>query len=203
MATPSEELMPLVNAARQGERTALDAVVRAVLPDLRAYVRLHVGDRLRQLESCSDMVQTACRGLVEDIGGFRGEDASSFRRWLFTLALNKIQMHGRHWVAQRRDAGRLQPLQPAADSLAPEVVAAYGTICTPSRHAVAREEMERIERAFDHLPDEHRTVLTLACILGLPHREIAAEMGKSEVAVRKLLSRARARLALVLAQEQA
>ena len=41
----------------------------------------------------------------------------------------------------------------------------------------------------------------MACIVGLPYREIAKDMARSEDAVRKLLSRARSRLGLLLAQE--
>ena len=75
---------------------------------------------------------------------------------------------------------------------------AYGAFCTPSRSAAVKEEIERIEGAFDKLPDDYREVITMACLAGMPHREIAAKLSKSEPAVRQLLSRARARLALLL-----
>ena len=71
------------------------------------------------------------------------------------------------------------------------VLAAYGSFCTPSRDAMVAEEMGRIEGAFDRLSDEHREVILQARLEGRSHREIALEMGKSETAVRKLLSRAR------------
>jgi RNA polymerase sigma factor (sigma-70 family) len=47
-----------------------------------------------------------------------------------------------------------------------------------------------MERAFDLLSDDHREVITLSRIVGLSHAEIAAELGRSEGAVRVLLSRA-------------
>ena len=50
--------------------------------------------------------------------------------------------------------------------------------------------IRRFEAAFDRLTAEQREVVSLARILRLPHKEIAARMGKSEVAVRSLLSRA-------------
>ena len=59
-------------------------------------------------------------------------------------------------------------------------------------------EIARIEAAFDGLPDEYRDVIVEACVLGKPHREIAGAMNRSEQAVRSLLQRARARLALLL-----
>ena len=63
---------------------------------------------------------------------------------------------------------------------------------------MAREELERIESAFDRLPEEYREVITLARIAGLSRAEIAERMGRREGAVRTLLSRALARLAELL-----
>ena len=50
--------------------------------------------------------------------------------------------------------------------------------------------MQRLERAFAQLSDEHREVITLAKLVGLPHRDIAARMGRTEAASRVLLHRA-------------
>ena len=52
--------------------------------------------------------------------------------------------------------------------------------------------------SFDQLSEEHREVITLARLVGFSHRDIAERMGRSEDAVRKLLSRARARLMVLL-----
>ncbi len=74
----------------------------------------------------------------------------------------------------------------------------YRTFCTPSRAAQASEEVERIEAAFDGLPEEYREVITLSRVLGCSHAEIAARMGRSEGATRTLLYRALGRLSGVL-----
>jgi RNA polymerase sigma-70 factor (ECF subfamily) len=58
-----------------------------------------------------------------------------------------------------------------------------------------REELERVERAFDTLRDEQREVISLAHVVGMSRAEIAAQLGKSEGAVRTMLSRALAELA--------
>jgi DNA-directed RNA polymerase specialized sigma24 family protein len=52
------------------------------------------------------------------------------------------------------------------------------------------------------MPDDYRTVITLSCIVGMSHAEIAEELGWLEPAVRKLLSRARARLARLLVESE-
>ena len=61
---------------------------------------------------------------------------------------------------------------------------------TASQLASANELSERMERAFDQLSEEHREVIALSRIVGLSHAEIAAQLGRSEGAVRMLLSRA-------------
>jgi type IV pilus assembly protein PilW len=71
----------------------------------------------------------------------------------------------------------------------------YRTFCTPSGVLQAREEVERIEAAFDALPDDYREVITLSRIVGLSHAEIAERSGRSEGATRTLLYRALGRLA--------
>ena len=79
----------------------------------------------------------------------------------------------------------------------PEELASLGV--SPSRHASVREELHAIEGAFDSLSEEQREVVTMSRLLGLSHAAIAYRLGKSEVAVRKILSRGLARLATTLA----
>jgi RNA polymerase sigma-70 factor (ECF subfamily) len=191
-----EDFAGLVRAARDGDRVARERLLESWLPQIRAYVRLRSGPLLRQRESHSDLVQTVCRQLLEDLGDYRGDGEASFKAWLFTMALRKLAERGRFHGAGRRDPAREVP--PPDEAAAGPLLDCYATFCTPSRFAIAREEVERIETAFDALGDEQREVITLACVVGLSHREIAHELGKSEEAVRKLLSRARARLAMLL-----
>ena len=65
-------------------------------------------------------------------------------------------------------------------------------------HPVRAEEVERFERAFEELSEEHREVISLAHLVGLSRAEIAVELDKTEVAVRSLLYRGLARLAELL-----
>ena len=64
--------------------------------------------------------------------------------------------------------------------------------------AMVREEVERVERAFEKLSEEQREVITLAHVAGQSRAEIADQMGRSEGALRVLLHRSLVRLAEVL-----
>jgi len=63
---------------------------------------------------------------------------------------------------------------------------------------MAREELQRVEHAFARLTQEKQDVVLMSRLMGLNHAQIAAELGKTEVAVRSTLSRALAELAAFL-----
>lgn len=192
-----ERTEQLVAAAQRREPGALEALVVAHLDDLRAFVRLQLEPQLRLHESCSDVVQSVCRELVEDLPGFEDRGPRSFRAWLFTAALNKVRQKHHFWHAQKRDVTR-EVRGGGSESNEGTGADLYASLCSfggsPSEHAIAREQAERIERAIDQLTPEQREVLLLARVVGLSHREIAQRLGATEVAVRSLLSRGSLRL---------
>jgi RNA polymerase sigma factor (sigma-70 family) len=57
-----------------------------------------------------------------------------------------------------------------------------------------KDRLALLEQALTKLSDDHREVVLLSKIEGLPAKEIAARMGRSENAVHLLLSRAIKRL---------
>jgi RNA polymerase sigma factor (sigma-70 family) len=76
----------------------------------------------------------------------------------------------------------------------------YARLGTPSRHAIAREALARVEAAFDRLPEDYREVIVLHRIAGLSHREIGERLDRSEIASQRLLARALARLSTLLSR---
>jgi RNA polymerase sigma factor (sigma-70 family) len=58
--------------------------------------------------------------------------------------------------------------------------------------------MQRVEAAFDELPEDYREAITLHKLCGLSHAEIAERLGRSEGAVRNLVYRGISRLALLV-----
>jgi RNA polymerase sigma-70 factor (ECF subfamily) len=194
-----QDLRDLTQAAARGDRAAIDELVEHYLPELRAFVRLRLGAALRQREAHSDIVQSACREALERAESFRHAGAAAFRKWLFTMALRKIGKRMRHHRAQKRDVAREAPRAIHSDADDARVVDCYHTFSSPSERAVAREEMERVEAAFEQLSEEQREVVTLAHIVGLSRAEIAAQIGSTEGAVRVTLHRALAKLSRLLA----
>lgn len=190
----------LAARASGGDRQALGLLLARHLPSLQAYVRLKAGPVLRARESLSDLVQSVCVEVLQDLPGFEFRGEARFRHWLFQHALHKVVNKANYHRAQKRDLGRERAM-PAGDSASGEhasVLACYASICTPSRHASGREALARFEAAFDRLPDDYREAITLQRLVGMPYAEIAAAMGRSEGAVRNLVHRGLARLTTLL-----
>lgn len=189
--TPTPDLL---RRAGHGDEPAVRTLLARYLPGLRAFVRLHSGRLVRSKESCSDLVQSACREVLEHADDFVYGGEAGFKQWLYRTALRKIAHRAEHWGAERRDARR----EHAAGDDSLDVLDCYRAFYTPSQQAAAREELERVEAAFDRLSEPHRQVIVMAKVMGMSRAEIGAELGRSELAVRTLLSRALAQLATEL-----
>lgn len=194
MSPMAEDTLQLAERAAAGDRGAVEVLLERCLPELRAYVRLRAGAVIRNHEAHSDIVQSTCREVLEHFERFQFPSESAFRQWLFTTALRKLTHRRDYYHAEKRDARRDVALDdaPAGDAA---LLACYRGFTTPSKAAMLKEEIERIERAFEGLSEDHREVITLAKVVGLSRAEIGLQMGRSEAAVKMLLSRALAELA--------
>jgi RNA polymerase sigma-70 factor (ECF subfamily) len=189
----------LVAAAARGDGAALNALLAEHLPGLRAFVRLRMDPLLRAQESSSDLVQSVCREILQHSDRFKFEGQNAFRRWLYTEALRKIAHRKEHYLAARRDLRRQVDLGGGGSE--DDLLSFYASFCSPSRVAIAREELARVEQAFDALPDHYRDLIVKARILGMTRAELAAESGTSEGAIGNMLFRAMAALAEKLTEE--
>ncbi len=194
-----DPLEETVAAARRGDSTALNSLFARQLPPLMAFLRMKAGGLLTAKESVSDLAQSVCREVLQDMRllEWRGEEA--FRAWLFLQATRKIADRYRYYRQERRDAAREQHMvsTPASssDEEAETMLRCYASICTPSRHASAREELQRVESALASLPAAQRDAVALSRLMGLSYAEIAGRLDVSESAVRGLVARGLARVA--------
>lgn len=128
-------------------------------------------------------MQSTFREAIAAFSRFRGESEAELLAWLLATARNKLLAKRRYWQRARR-----AELAPTGDDA--DLVTAYAAVLSPSAIAADREAVARIEAAIAQLPTDHREVLMLARVVGLPHAEIATLMGRSEAGVRQLLVRA-------------
>ncbi|MCA8955761.1 MAG: sigma-70 family RNA polymerase sigma factor [Planctomycetes bacterium] len=189
---PDDRTRDLVQDASCGDEQAIRELLSLNLPRLRAFIRLRTGPQLRAREGDSDIVQSVCREVLNDLGKLEYQGEARFRSWLFQAALRKIIDKHRFHEMHKRDVRREER------GIDGGVLDCYQTLSSPSGQLMRQESADRFEAVFDSLPEDYREVITLSRIVGLPHAEIAQQMNRSVAAVRVLLHRAVAKLGVLL-----
>jgi RNA polymerase sigma-70 factor (ECF subfamily) len=166
------------------------------LDSLESYVRRNMDATLSTRESCADLVQSVCREVLENRGGYRYAGERAFRQWLFQVALHKLMDRRRFWRTRKRDSEG-----PARGDLRwsrDELLRLRESIASPSGEASLREELARLEQALGRLSAGDREVIRLVHLQGCSHAEAATRLDCSEPQSRKRLFTALARLSLHL-----
>ncbi len=167
----------LVARAQAGGSTAFDALVVKHSPRLYALVYNMTANH----DDTDDLLQDVWAKVYRSIGGFRGQ--SQFYTWVHSIAanttINFLKKRGRRWTMSLDDldSGILQ------DKEFTELQAAS----TPVRDADLGELQKKINEAIQQLTPDHRAVVTMFDIQGMPHADIAKILRISEGTVRSRL----------------
>jgi RNA polymerase sigma-70 factor (ECF subfamily) len=158
-----------------------------------------MGAELRSKLESMDLVQDVLFSALRDLGDFTYRDEGDFLRWLSKIAENRLRDNVDKLHTNKRDIRkevRLDNLGPTAGG---RFFGVRGPIdaTTPSVIASRKEELDELAKAMDELRPEYKEVIVLTKIEGLSYKEIAGKLGKSDEAVRKLVSRAMAVLTSV------
>ncbi len=188
-----QQAQELVDRASRGDPEAITELLERYLPMIGAYLRLKAGRKILAQESVSDLVQSVCRDVLEDLPGFEYRGEAQFRSWLIRHAWSKLCTRWKYWKRDKRDISRERGQGASNDPGIDEQAASF---LTPSREAVAREELHRFEMALDELPAPMKEAILLRRVAELPYPEIAQAMDRSEGAVRNLVYRGLAKIAL-------
>ncbi len=169
---PSTET--LVRRAQEGHREAFDELAARFRGRLEAWVQTRLGPRLKAKVCSDDVLQETFLWAFRGIAKLRWRGEASFDHWLVSIAKHVIfkeaYRQGRPMLEIGRD------------------IAAGGP--SPSKAIRRGERFDRLEKALGDLSPEHRRVIELARLEGLPVQEIAIRMGRSPNATSQLLVRA-------------
>lgn len=174
------------------EITELTALLTEKRRPLLAFIEKRLGPALRGKLEADDIFQEVSAEAVR-AWNVLGDDAGDRFGWLCQLVERRIiDAHRRFFESQKRDAGREVSLGgvPAGTSRVGLVDLLVASLTTPTQ-AIARNDREaRLLAALERLPAEQREALRLRYVDDLPSKEIAARLGKSDGAVRVMLTRA-------------
>jgi RNA polymerase sigma factor (sigma-70 family) len=173
----TDEDQPLVARAQAGDAAAFDELVVKYSPRLYGLVYNMTSNH----EDTNDMLQDVFAKAYRAIKGFRGK--SSFYTWIHTIAvnmtLNFLKKRGRRYHLSLDDVD-------ASIQNDKEFIELTSTT-SPVREADLGELQRRLNEAMMKLSDEHRAVVTMFHIQGMPHAEISKILGVSEGTVRSRL----------------
>jgi RNA polymerase sigma-70 factor (ECF subfamily) len=178
--------------ARRGDRDALARVLAVVHDHLLHAADRSLGVRLRSKTRASDVVQDAYAEVVQRIAEFAGNDQDTFLAWVRAIVHNAARQQHRRLGAQRRRS-------PSGSSeLAAFAHAILRGSRSPATELEQAETVTLVMRAIESLREDHRVVIEQVVLRRRPVGEVARDLGRSEVATRMLLSRARAALTLAV-----
>ena len=185
---------------KAGDREALAEFLSTRRAPLLAYIERQLGAALRRKLEPEDIFQEVSAEAVRSLDGIDLSQRDPFG-WLCQLAERRIiDAHRRYFGAQKRDAGREVPLgTPRGEESRRAVIDFLAASMTTPTKAFSRNEREmRLAQALSSLPEEHREALRLRYVEALPSKEIAERLGKSDGAIRVMLTRALGRLQTIL-----
>jgi RNA polymerase sigma-70 factor (ECF subfamily) len=191
----ADDSKDLIQRASAGDAHAVDRLLERHLPGLRMFVRRNISAGLLARESSSDVVQSVCREVLQHVDDFEYQGEAAFRTWLYEAARRKLIDRLRYYNAEKRDAAREVGPGAGEGSLSgEEALQLANSLASPSREVVLREELQRLEGAFQKLSEDDRQVIRWIYLEGWSHAQVAERLACTEVASRKMLSRALARL---------
>src|SRR5881227_3358889 len=157
---PDQEL---VTRTQAGEASAFDDLVVKYTPRLYGLVYNMTSNH----EDTNDLLQDIFAKAYKAIRGFRGK--SSFYTWIHSIAvnmtLNFLKKRGRRFQLSLDDVD-------ASIHNDKEFLELTAT-SSPVREADLSELQRRLNEAMMKLSDEHRAVVTMFHIQGMPHAEIS------------------------------
>src|SRR6184192_475440 len=172
-----DEDQQLVARTQSGDAAAFDQLVVKYTPRLYGLVYNMTSNH----EDTNDLLQDVFSKAYKAIRGFRGK--SSFYTWVHSIAvnmtLNFLKKRGRRFQLSLDDMD-------ASIQNDKEFMEATAT-SSPVREADLSEIQRRSNEAMMKLSDEHRAVVTMFHIQGMPHAEISKILRVSEGTVRSRL----------------
>ncbi|HSL99482.1 MAG TPA: sigma-70 family RNA polymerase sigma factor [Candidatus Limnocylindria bacterium] len=166
---------PIVEAARNGDASALAAICERLYPRIYRYVSYKVEDR-RDAEDLAGEV------FVRMLSAIRNQ-TGNLEAWLFRIAGNVLTDH------YRKRAVR------SGEMTLPEEIAGGSD---PGAAVERKLDGDRLRKGLRALTEEQRETVILRFVMGYDHEEVATMMGRSAGAVRALQFRALAALKDVL-----
>ncbi|MEZ5300068.1 MAG: sigma-70 family RNA polymerase sigma factor [Verrucomicrobiales bacterium] len=188
MRKPDED-RELVARAQGGDTTAFDDLVRKHSGRLYGLVYHMTSNH----EDANDLLQDIFAKAYRSLKRFRGN--SAFYTWIYSIAVN-MTLNFLKKRNRQRNRVSLDDMDAGVQN-DPDYIEATAK-SDPVREANISELQERLNAAMMQISEDHRAVVTMFDIQGMPHAQIAEVLGVSEGTVRSRLFYAHRQLQVFL-----
>ena len=177
---------------RSGGQDAVVQFLQANQSLLLGFIRKRIGTPLQKKIDPEDILQEVSIDAVQNVDKIDLKNREPLN-WIFQICERKIiDAHRHFFTSQKRCASREAALgSQAAGGLANLLIA---SMTSPSQAFSRDQKQLQMLAALETLPEIQREALKLRYLIGLPSKEVAQKLGKSDGAIRVMLSRALAAL---------
>jgi RNA polymerase sigma-70 factor (ECF subfamily) len=191
---PAKDAAQYLPAARAGSREALGQALEICRGYLLRVANQGLDQDLRAKGGASDLVQETFLEAQRDFGQFQGSSEQELLAWLRLLLVHNVANFTRRYRGtDKRRVDREVGLDGTESAAGRRARLATDTP-SPSGHAMAHEQAEKVRQALERLPEDYRRVIVLRNQERRSFEEIGPLMERSAEAARRLWSRAVERL---------
>ncbi|TWU38317.1 RNA polymerase sigma factor [Novipirellula artificiosorum] len=188
----SADQSDLIDRIKKHDADALASFIDLHRQQLMGFLNSITGDRLLSVVELDDLVQEVSTAALTGLST-APLDQYEPMQWIQQIARRRVvDAHRFHFGAQRRDAGRQKSIH-ADDKQGSSAVGLEqmlaASMTSPSAAFSRDVRMNRMQQAIEELTDEQKSAVRMRYAEGLQTKQIAEKLGKTDVAVRVLLSR--------------
>jgi RNA polymerase sigma-70 factor (ECF subfamily) len=180
----------LLEQTRAGDPAARGRLLELYRNYLRLMARTLISQPLRVRLDASDLVQETLLKAHREFASFLGSTEPELVAWLRQILVRNLSDQVKRHRANRRDVRREEALDAMLDRSSVAVQKALAVpVSSPSSIASRREQAVLLADALAKLPADYREVFVSRNLEHIPFDQIAARMGRTSGAVRKLWTR--------------
>jgi RNA polymerase sigma-70 factor, ECF subfamily len=182
--------------AAAGDPDALTRLLCAYHGRLLGFARRKVGVDWNGKIDPEDLLQETYIDIVAALGQFTCGDEDSFYHWATRIIDHRFVDQVRHWRRQKRAAAReVQPSAEAGSGLQSLLERCLPDLGTPSVALRRVDATAALMSGIACLPEDYRVVVQRLHLKQESLATVAADLGRTEDAIRRLAGRALERLA--------
>lgn len=185
MATEDDNL---IRRIRTGDQNAMAELMERYRGQLLATASRKMSDLLKRSVEPDDVIQEAMTYCLKTFSEIDCRFLDPMP-WVHQVLERKIVDAHRHHAAQKRAADKGVPLSGATDSSPGLIDLLIASITSASQAFARNRREERLMIAMQQLTKEQQDALRMRYVDNLPSKEIAEKLGKSDGAIRVILTR--------------